>query len=364
VTRRQAIDVGSDGRRALLVEHFLVVAEFVEAPQVAVVVAIADLGIGEMDIGQLVALAAGTGDVGQSQLGDCFAAGLALGHRLVEVAHELQQLGVLIAMFGIEQRAREHAQAMTQAGGGLGIAGAGARRRVQGQEDAAHARVGTHDQHLDAAVFENLDRQALHRAAVVGEHRRTPAAMAGNVRQGGAVAVDAGNALRVVKDIGQADAGGVVIRQRSLLLVGIGRIRYESRAVAPQPAQVEVEQALLVDQQRAVALALQHGAAVRRLEAEVVALPLGMIRVVADAVIDPVAQPGDRQLLEQGRGLRKEIGQAGAGESLMNAVDRTGGALGELLRQVQVALQLLARRQTPGDGGQGLQEGSDRLGIR
>jgi hypothetical protein len=74
VTRRQAIDVGSDGRRALLVERFLVVAEFVEAPQVAVVVAIADLGIGEMDIGQLVALAAGAGDVGQSQFGDCFAA--------------------------------------------------------------------------------------------------------------------------------------------------------------------------------------------------------------------------------------------------------------------------------------------------
>jgi hypothetical protein len=54
-------------------------------------------------------------------------------------------------------------------------------------------------------------------------------------------------------------------------------VRHELRAVAPQPAQVEVEQALVVDQQGAVPLALQHGAAVGRLQAEVVALPLGMI---------------------------------------------------------------------------------------
>jgi hypothetical protein len=43
VARRQAIDFGRAGRWSLLVEHFLVVAEFVEAPEVAVVVAVADL---------------------------------------------------------------------------------------------------------------------------------------------------------------------------------------------------------------------------------------------------------------------------------------------------------------------------------
>jgi hypothetical protein len=79
-----------------------------------------------MDVGQLVALPAGARDVGERQLGDCFAARLALGHRLARSGDELAQLGVLVAVFGIEQRAREHARRWRRQEVRFRVAGAGA----------------------------------------------------------------------------------------------------------------------------------------------------------------------------------------------------------------------------------------------
>ncbi|MDZ7596418.1 MAG: hypothetical protein U0932_17395 [Thiobacillus sp.] len=71
-----------------------------------------------------------------------------------------------------------------------------------------------------------------------------------------------------------------------------------------------------------MAFALQHGASVGRLQAEVILLPLGMGAVVADAVFDPIFQAGERQLVEQIRRLGEKIRQAGARKGGVVAVDR------------------------------------------
>jgi hypothetical protein len=68
-------------------------------------------------------------------------------------------------------------------------------------------------------------------------------------------------------------------------------------------------------------------------------------------------------LLSSRRRLREEVGQAGAGEGLVDAVDRAAGALHQLQREIEVVLHLLARGQPPGDRRQRLQEGGDRLGV-
>jgi hypothetical protein len=104
-----------------------------------------------------------------------------------EAGDEFAQVRVRVAVFAIEQGARQHGQAMAQAGEALRVAGAGDRARMQGAEDAPHARVAADDQRVDAAVLEGLDRQALHRAEVVGERvgvlqRRWPAMCASAAR--------------------------------------------------------------------------------------------------------------------------------------------------------------------------------------
>ena len=87
--------------------------------------------------------------------------------------------------------------------------------------------------------------------------------------------------------------------------------------------------------------ALQHRAAVRRLQAEIVGLPIRVILVIAHPVIHPVFQPLQGKLAEQQRDLLEKLRQPRAGESLVNAVDRAGSALHEIKRDVQIAAQLL-----------------------
>ena len=134
-------------------------------------------------------------------------------------------------------------------------------------------------------------------------------------------------------------------------------------AVLPQAAQVQIELAFDVHQQGAVAFALQHGAAVGRLQAEVILLPLGMGAVVADAVFDPVLQAGQRELVEQVRRLGEEFRQAGAGKGGVVAVDGAGGALHEIQRDVEVVLHLFLRLQAARHRRQRLQEGRDGAAV-
>jgi hypothetical protein len=131
----------------------------------------------------------------------------------------------------------------------------------------------------------------------------------------------------------------------------------------PEAAQVEIELALHVGEQGAVAFPLQHGAASADCSAEVVDLPLRVGAVVADAVFHPVLQAGQAELGQQERRLGEEIGQAGAGEGGVVAVDGAGGALHQVSGDLQVMPHLLPRVQAAGHRRQGLQEGGDGLAV-
>ncbi|TLD44949.1 MAG: hypothetical protein FAZ92_02788 [Accumulibacter sp.] len=370
MARRQAVDFGAGARRTVFGEHLLVVGEFVEAPEMAVVVAVVDQRIGEVHVGQLVALPAGASHAGERQVGHRLAARLAIGEHTPEAGDEFAQISVGVAVFAIEQGTRQHGQAMAQAGEALRVAGTGDRARMQRAEDAPHARVAADDQRVDAAVLEGLDRQALHRAEVVGDEWSAPAPVAGDVCQCGAIAVDAADAAGVVEDVGQADAARVVVglrgRHRRRRVGGFaGRgVGDEQRLLTPEAAQIEIEQALVVDQQGAVPLALENGAAVGRLQAEVVALAFGVGSVVAHPVVDPVRQAGNAQTGEQRRCMDEEVRQAGAGERLVDAVDRSRGLLHHAQREVEVALQLPAGGKPPRHRREALQERGDGLAVR
>ncbi len=100
-----------------------------------VIVAVGDHRIREMDVRQLVALPAGARDIGERERGDRLAACFAAGHRLREALAKLAQRGVLIAVLGVEQRPREHRQAMAEAGMRGRITGAFNGCGVQGEKN-------------------------------------------------------------------------------------------------------------------------------------------------------------------------------------------------------------------------------------
>ena len=143
--------------------------------------------------------------------------------------------------------------------------------------------------------------------------------MTDDMREHGTIAIDAAHPARIVIHIRQADAELVVIRNGLAQFVESAGVRHQVLAVLPQRAQVEVQLAFIVDQQRTVPFALHDRAAVRRLQAEIIALPLRMVAVMADAIFDPVFQALDGQLIQQRRCLLEKIRQSGAGEGLMDA---------------------------------------------
>ncbi len=219
-------------------------------------------------------------------------------------------------------------------------------------------------QRVDAAVLEELDRHALERTPVVGNLCRAPAAVADHVGQHRAVAVDPRYAAFRLEDVRHAHAELVEIRHRLAHLVEGGGVGHELVAVAPEGAQIQVELALDVGEQRAAALALQHRAAVGEREGEIFLLPFRMAAVIEDAVLDPVLQAAERQQIQQEGRLFEQRDQAGAGEGAVVAMDRAGGARHQVARDVEVALQLPGRLQAARHGGQGLQERRDGPAVR
>lgn len=76
----------------------------------------------------------------------------------MKLPHAGEQVGVAVAMVGVEQSARQHRQAVAQARSALRVAGVGLRLRMQRQKDAAQPRVATDRQQVDAAVLEDSER--------------------------------------------------------------------------------------------------------------------------------------------------------------------------------------------------------------
>ena len=142
-----------------------------------------------------------------------------------------------------------------------------------------------------------------------------------------------------------------------------GGVGHQQRFFLPQGLQVQVEHAGVIGQQGAAALALQHGLGVGRPQAEVVTLALGVVVVVAHAVFDPALETAHAEQAQQLRRALEEQRQAGAGKGLVVAVDGAGGALHEIQREAQVALERFARRQAPGHGRQALQKRRDGLAV-
>jgi hypothetical protein len=167
----------------------------------------------------------------------------------------------------------------------------------------------------------------------------------------------------VVVNIRNPHAQLVEIGHRLAQFVEGGGVRHQLLRFPPEAAQIEIQLALHVHEQGAVALPLQHGAAVGGLDGEVVLLPLGMGAVVADAVFHPVLQPGEAELGQQERRLGEEVGQAGAGEGGVVAMDGAGGALHHVQGDLQVMPHQLPGMQAAGDRRQGLQEGGDGLAV-
>ena len=310
----------------MLFEHFLVVTEFVKFPHMAVVVTVVDLGVPEVCLRELVTLAPGFCHVGQSQAGDLFSAGIASRQNLMESSDEVVEVCILIAMgrrLGwLQQGARQHGQAMAQTGGVCSIAVALLRNGMQRRPDPAQTRVLTHGKRFHPRILEKLDRHALKRAVVVGKDGAAPAPVGGHVSQHRAVAVQPADAMPVVIHIRQADAQRVIVGDGFAQFVERRGVRHQIVCVLPQAKQVQIELAGVVHQQRAVPLALQHGTAVGRLQAEVIALALRVLVVVAYAVLNPVAQALNRQLAQQMGRLQKKIRQTGTGIGLVDTVYR------------------------------------------
>ena len=187
---------------ALLVEGLLLVAFLDEFPELAVVIAVVDDRVSEMHLGQLIALAPRFGDIGERQVGDFVRAGFATSQQFIETPDVFQQILIGVTVRRVEQRTRQHGQAVAQAGGGLGVAGVLDRLGVQRQEDAAQPRVFAHQQGFDAAVLEKLDRHALEGTPVVGDLRRAPAPVADHVGEYGAIAVKTRDAAGFVSTSG------------------------------------------------------------------------------------------------------------------------------------------------------------------
>ena len=131
-------------RAVLLVEHFLFVAQLVILPHVAVVVAIVHLGVGEINVGRLVFLAARARDERQGQSGDVLGGTLNPLHLFMEPLSKLQQVLVFIGMIFIQYGVRKHGQAVPDARFNVRVAIVFDGLGMQGQKQVAKPRIGPH----------------------------------------------------------------------------------------------------------------------------------------------------------------------------------------------------------------------------
>ena len=95
---------------------------------------------------------------------------------------------------------------------------------------------------------------------------RAPEPVAGQVRKDRAVALESADTAVLVEHFGQAPAIGLCIRQgnrgRRALVLGVHGVRDQRDLLAPQAAQRQLQPTLGIDQQRAMAFALEQRTAV------------------------------------------------------------------------------------------------------
>ena len=182
--------------------------------------------------------------------------------------------------------------------------------RMQRQPGLAHSGEFANREFFHSRILEQLDQrhlhrqQLLHRQRVLREHQ-----MRGAMVGGGAVDLERADdlpgrsriALGFVVVIGVRDIDDIMldVRLEPFAAFVIAGGRSQKKIAAPDRAHVDVEPPLDVDEQRALALLLQHRLRVGALQPEIGRLPFEIGFVRLRAPLHPAAQASQRKLIEQ-----------------------------------------------------------------
>ena len=243
------------------------------------------------------------------------------------------------------------AQQPIQGGVGRAVAllgGAG----EEGQPQLAQAGKFLDRQVLDAGVLEQLDQPALEGVEGLGAQLLAGVdQVRGAVGGAGPIDLAAGDAAVAIEGIRQVEEAVRDEGPQALAALVVAGGGPHEEGPRPQGPQVEVELALVVHQQAAAALLLQHGAGGFGGQAEVGHLAVQVPGMGLGAPQGPAAQP------PQG-----EFGQELV-HVLHHGSQAPGGLAGKLVDQAEEATDQLGVPQTLGRQGQvGEQQGDDGAG--
>ena len=241
--------------------------------------------------------------------------------------NKFKDIFILVWMVGIQNGIGQHRQPMPNTGFFFRFAGILDRPGMQTDKQRTQTGIFLHGKIFNPRVFQYFDSNPLKRTEVIRNNRGGPAAVRSNVRQQGAIAVNTFNIMLIVIHIRHPNTVGIVIGHGFAQFIEARRIGHKMFRVLPQTTQVQIKFAFIIDEQGAVAFTLQNGAAIRRLQAEIILLPFGMVAVVTHTVLNPVFQAFQRKLVEQIWNLIQQLRQTGAGDGGMKTVNGTRGAL-------------------------------------
>ena len=252
--------------------------------------------------------------------------GIEFGLCRTEELDALLHPGMRIARLAFEQRTRKPVDEITDVLR-LGIVG----RRMQRQPGFPHVRELPDGERFHAGILECLNDghlqrgQHLHRQRFLAE-RQVRGAMVG----GGAIQLHTRHDLVfrrgvpqrtvVVVSVGNVDDEALDIGLQTLARFIVTRSRAQEKIPPPHRAQINVQATLHVDEQRALALLLQHRHRIGALQREIFLLAFEIGLVGLRAPHHPAAQATQGQLGQQAvevfqhgaqtaRGLRQHDGQ-------------------------------------------------------
>jgi hypothetical protein len=153
---------------------------------------------------------------------------------------------------------------------------------------------------LDTRVLEHLDQLHLRRHQLLGADGAGAVDHVGRaVGGGGAVGLDPGDPAEAVEGIRQMDLEVFDEGAQTLARLVVARGRAHEEGPCPECAQIEVELALVVDEQGPAALLLKHRARRLGLKPEIGHLTVEIACMGLSAPERPAAQTAERELGEQ-----------------------------------------------------------------
>ena len=153
---------------------------------------------------------------------------------------------------------------------------------------------------LDPGILEDFDHQALCRAQILANHRFTGVnEVRGRVRRRRAVDIDTLDAIVAVEGIRQVHQVVFDVRPAAPPGFEIVRGRAHEKRARPQRPQVKIQLAMIIDEQRTAALALQHRLRGFGSDTEVSGLPFEIALISLRSPGGPAAQAAQRQFGQQ-----------------------------------------------------------------